>query len=191
MSLTNNKILDEATEQNLVNLIRKGDENAFKRVYYAYYAPLCSIAIRYLSSYDCGREIVQDLFLTIWERRSEWKPDNLKAYLYRSVCNRAINAVKELNYRNEALRKYQIEAASEIQIEQVDMEVRDLLKIVNNAISKLPKRRQLIFILHKSHGLTYKEIAEFLDISEKTVENQMGRAFKFLREELNSVEMTR
>lgn len=188
MSGYGNNNLDHVEEKQLVKLIRKGDEEAFKKIYYAYFAPLCSIAVRYLGSYDSGKEVVQDVFLGIWEKRENWYPEGLKSYLYRSVYNRSINAIKQDKSRMDALKRYQLEAVSSVSIQQNEADKKEISKMVWDAINKLPKRRYLIFTLHKSHGLTYREIAESLEISEKTVENQMGRALKFLRKELHSVD---
>jgi RNA polymerase sigma-70 factor (family 1) len=180
--------IDQSEEKHLVKLVRKGDEESFRKIYLAYYAPLCSIAVRYLGSYDSGKEVVQEVFLGIWEKRENWYPEGLKSYLYRSVYNRCLNAINQDKSRMDALNKYQLEAVASMSIQQSDTDTKKLSKIVWDAINKLPKRRYLIFTLHKTHGLTYREIAESLCISEKTVENQMGRALKFLRKELSSIE---
>ena len=175
----------EALEREHIDKIRQGDECAFKEIFLAYYPRLCALAADYLKSHDLGREVVQEVFLGIWERRRSWHPEGpLRPYLYRAVCNRSINHIKKHQTRREAASHYAKTAViSENNVDH-EFDLKELNKILWEAVAKLPKKRYLIFVLHRRHQLSYKEIAQSMDISVKTVENQMGQALKFLRKEL-------
>lgn len=152
----------------------------------AYYPGLCAFAAEYVGSYNRARDIVQEVFLAIWERRREWEVrGSLKSYLYQAVRNRALNAVRRDDARRRAHDTIGQRAASAVHRTAEDqVYYRQLSEAVEHAIAQLPERRRMVFLLHRKHGFTYAEIAQIMDITSKTVENQMGRALKFLREQL-------
>ncbi|MEX0720798.1 MAG: RNA polymerase sigma-70 factor [Balneolaceae bacterium] len=174
----------DTPEQDLISGIRNGDEKAFQKLFMKYYKQLCSVSAGYLNSYDIGREVVQEVFLSIWEQRAKWNPSGpLQAYLYRAVYNRSINYLKQHKRQNELMRSYHT-AIDEESHSPKEEEQRELSEQVWEKVKELPKKRYLVFVLHRRQGLSYKEIAEYLNISIKTVENQMGQALKFLRDAL-------
>jgi RNA polymerase sigma-70 factor (ECF subfamily) len=176
----------EQCEQQWIEDIRAGDEAAFEEMFRAYYPKLCRFAAEYVDSANRARDLVQDVFLRIWERREEWGVRrSLKAYLYQSVRNRALNQA-----RNEDTKKA-VEDDLEYTTNRRErrtatdaIHANTLSDEVEEAIQALPERRRMAFLLHRRHGLTYKEIACAMDITTKTVENQIGRALKTLRDEL-------
>jgi RNA polymerase sigma factor (sigma-70 family) len=109
----------------------------------------------------------------------------LKPYLYRSVCNRAITYIKKDKKYREAMERYVWFNETDDMTGLFTDEPDEFKSRVWKAIRKLPRRRKLIFLLHKVHGLSYMEIAESLEISVKTVDNQMWQALKFLRNALD------
>ncbi|MDG5767647.1 RNA polymerase sigma-70 factor [Balneolales bacterium ANBcel1] len=167
----------------LAEKIRRGDRKAFTDLYRAYFSELCCFAHRYVESPDIAEEMVQDVFMNIWNRRSEWHIGiHPAAYLYRSVRNRSLDYLK---HRNVVLRWEKTamhETAQSAPSPDLLYEHDELADAVSKAIAKLPERRRTIFVLSRDHELTYREIAEVLDISVKTVETQMGRALKMLRD---------
>ena len=180
-----NSNTNESVELKWVRSVRRGDMQAFKKIFETYYEPLCSVAADFLGSVDLGKDVVQEVFCGIWERKENWGIEGpLKPYLYRSVCNRAISYIKQDKTHREAMERYTRSLATSNVIGLFEDDMDDITNEVWQAIRKLPKRRYLVFILHKVHGLSYKEIAESLDISVKTVDNQMWQALKFLRDEL-------
>lgn len=173
-------------DSDLIEGIRSGDESAFKHVFLTFYAPLSSMAAEFVGSYEIGNEIVHEVFLKIWNRRETWSPYGpLKPYLFQAVCNQAINYNRKEKTRREMMELYyeDIISISNSNSTYNEVELKEMTKAIWKAVKKLPKRRYLIFIMHKAHGLSYKEIALSMEISVKTVENQMGRALKFLRQE--------
>jgi RNA polymerase sigma-70 factor (ECF subfamily) len=169
-----------------VDRIRAGDEEAFRAVFDTYYEDLCRFASQFVSVPSHARDIVQQVFLKIWESRSEWTVHtSLKAYLYQSVRNRALNSVRR-DRASAAMEDRLKEASSSAQERTAEDRYRTarLREQIDAAIARLPTRQKTAFLLQRRHGLSYREIAAVMDITPKTVENHIGRALQFLREEL-------
>ncbi len=172
---------DSEKQQEWLKRIAHDDHEAFKAVFQLYYPQLCSFAQRFVKSREIARELVQNVFEKLWKKRYELKiHTSLKAYLYRGVRNQALDFLKH----QEVVRRWEEESKSvEFTQEWIDEEFHheELLRTVERAIESLPDRRRLIFTLHWSEGLTYREIADVLELSIKTVEAQMGHALKTIR----------
>ena len=172
------------TEENeIVGKIIEGDEKAFEWVFKQYYSKLCGYASRFVYSDESAEEVVQEVFVRFWERSENLNPESsLAAYLYRSVYNTCLNQIKHEkvkdNYRNYVIN-YMDRYADDLQDAE---EQKELLQMVVDAIDELPPRCSEIFKLSRFEGLKYQEIAEHLGISLKTVEVQMGKALRVLRE---------
>ncbi len=178
---------DRDFDKKCIEGIHNRDENAFKLLFMKYYSSMCSIAADYIESYDIGKEVAQEVLLNIWERGKDWQPHGpLKSYLYHAVCKKSLNYIKQDQRRRNAMQRFRFEHELHIVSGNEETEKKELVQQIWKLVKKLPKQRQIIFILQKRHGLTYRQVAEIMEISTKTVENQMGRALKFLREELKS-----
>ncbi len=193
-SIASERVLDRyplgamnESEHQWATRIRCGDRQAFKDMFYAYYPGLCAFAAEYVGSYDRARDVVQEVFLTIWERRREWTlRGSLKAYLFQAVRNRALNEVRNHGTRRRAYDAVERQTTSTPQRTAEDrVYYRQLSEAVRRAVAQLPPRRRMVFLLHRNHGFSYAEIAQIMDITSKTVENQMGRALKSLRAQLS------
>ena len=172
-----------------IERLRKGDEQAFEKLFRAHYSKLCGFAADYLNSVDRARDIVQDAFLKIWRYRNDIEIRvSLKSYLYQTVRNRALNEARNSKTRDGTLEVLKNEVESRKTRTAVDkIEMDKLTDEVNEAISELPERRRMAFLLHRRHGFTYREIAQIMEIAPKTVENQIGRALKSLRSQLEGL----
>ena len=141
-----------------------------------YYRPLCLYASRFGLGTGPVEDLVQDAFIAYWEKeRAGTAPDSPKSYLYRTVHNRCI----------DALRRAGRELPSEVDPQLPDEEAVDrsfLWARLWTAIDRLPERRRQILLLNKRDGLTCSEIALRMGISEATVRNQLAKALKSLRE---------
>ena len=173
-----------APHGDLVARLARGDRAAFEAVFHEHYVSLVRFAEAMLRSREAGEDIVQEVLLNLWRQRENLRiDDSLRAYLYRAVRNRALNSVRNDRVRREALPDLVKEspepAASEVGLLEGELEA-----AVRAAIAQLPPRCREIFELSRFKGLRYVEIAETLGISVKTVETQMGRALKILRERL-------
>ncbi len=149
------------------------------------YAELCHFVLQFVRSRPVAEELVQDLFLRIWERRQSWEEElPSRSYLYQAARNRALDHLKHegIAERASAYQPDKDEALTPDVDQQLDAE--DLRTALHTAIEQLPDRTRQVFILCKGHGLTYPQVAEALGISVKTVEAQMGRAFRILRQRL-------
>ncbi|MEO5643153.1 MAG: RNA polymerase sigma-70 factor [Bacteroidia bacterium] len=167
----------------IVPAIRDGNEVAFKQLFHFYYEPLCRYATGIIKSADEAEEIVQQVFLRIWERRTELNITvSFKAYLYRSVHNASLNHKQRnkdhLRFDDVQLRVVHAAEASH------EMDVKTLEKEIEKALDALPPQCRKVFEFSRFEELKYREIAELLDISIKTVENQMGKALRIMRERL-------
>lgn len=171
----------EKTEKIWTRAIRGGDAAAFERLFRAYFNSLIAYARRYIQDTTIAEDIIQDVFVNVWNRRKQLDPDkSIKSYLYASVKNRALNHLRRL----ESDRKYH---TSETLLTAIDLSPEEkwhrtvLVRSIESAVNQLPKKCREVFILSKYHQLTYKEIAQVLGLSVNTVETQMVRALKVVR----------
>jgi RNA polymerase sigma-70 factor (ECF subfamily) len=175
----------DLTEDNGLYLkIREGDERAFQTLFRKYYAVLCNYARQIMDDKVLAEETVQDMFVKIWEKRQALTIEtSVKNYFFRSVRNHCLNQIQHEKIKKQYAGRVLESARQEIDPEQNFIEV-DLLRRIEESIASLPPKRREIFRLSREQGMKYKEIAEALTISEKTVEAQMGLALKHLRNEL-------
>lgn len=165
--------------------IAGGDRMAFEALFRLHYRALCAFASGYLKDADKAEDLVQDLFFRLWlDREKVQVTTSVKAYLYASVRNRCLNAVKA-GAKVRALNE-EVEDRSETDMLSEDEHTERIAR-VQAAIESLPEERRKVFKLSRYEGLKYHEIAERLGISVKTVENQMGSALKSLRLELQDL----
>jgi len=172
--LTNLSILDK---------IKSGDAEAFEMVFNEHYQPLCFYALKILGDKDDAEEVVQNMFVNFWNKREQVSiTGSLKSYLYQSVHNASLNVIKH----EKVKRDYEDYKTYVSDLEDVSdtMESGELNKRIEYLVMAMPPERKKIFLLSRVDGLRHKEIADKLGISVKTVENQIGRALKFLRTEL-------
>lgn len=172
-------------EEAWVAEISGGNHRAFARLFQVYYAGLCRFVKGYVRSSAVAEDLVQNVFMDIWERRHQWAVRrSLKAYLYGAARNQALMYLRHEEVRRRSKRQQRsLERVGEADVE-VALYDKELQALVQHAIDILPERRRQIFLLSRRHDLTYAEIATVLGISVKTVETQMGRALGFLRERL-------
>jgi RNA polymerase sigma-70 factor (ECF subfamily) len=145
---------------------------------------MCHFASQFLHDSQMAEETVQEFFVHLWEKRQGLNIEtSVKQYFFRSVRNQCLNHLQHQKIRNRYAGKVMEALQQEPDPEQTYLEV-DLIRRIEKAIESLPPKRQEIFRLSREQGLKYKEIAEQLNLSVKTVEAQMGLALKHLRDEL-------
>ena len=167
----------------LARQLISGNSKAYDFLMESYYKKLCAYAYTLTKDHANAEDIVQTVFVEIWINRRKINPDlSIKSYMYRSVYNGFIDQYRKRKPVTYLEKKY-LEAI-DLVIESEREDVDELIKIVNNEIEKLPSKCKKIFLLNKKEGLTHIEISEYLDISIKTVEGHMTRAFKILGEKL-------
>jgi RNA polymerase sigma-70 factor (ECF subfamily) len=166
--------------------IQKGDEGAFERLFKTYYFDLSRFVWRYVESKAIAEELVQEVFADIWENRAQWNPTrSLKLYLYQSVKHRALDYLKHEKVREKYDPKWMKKKENPTIDFQDPRREQQVRAAINREIEALPTRSKMTYKLHRYDGLTYKEIAEVMDVSVKTVESQMTRTLKRLRKRLS------
>lgn len=169
-------------EQNLYGALQEGNETAFEMIFKTYYQPLCNYAYSFLNDRDEAEEIVQSSFVSVWEKRHEIEiRTSFKSYLYRMVRNACLNLIKHQRVKQQhaAVSSWGGEPAHEHVSERVI--AHELEHRISLAMKELPEQCRLVFQLSRFEELRYQEIADQLNISVKTVENQMGKALKIMR----------
>lgn len=172
------------TESELVKALSKGEIKAFNELFQIYGNRIYLFAFGYLKSKPETEELVQDVFLKVWERRFELK-DNLsfKAYIFTI----AFNIIRKHFVKGALTAKYfEQQIIDDLDLNTVHrIDYASTKKLVDQIIDQLPPKRKEVFIKSRFEGCTVKEIAKELGTSPKTVENQLGEALKFIREHLN------
>lgn len=168
-------------ESILISHLKDGDENAYVYLVKTYHNTLSNYAFSLTKDWAMAEDIVQELFLYIWKNRKKLdKIYSLKNYLFKIAYHQFVNAYRKKNALT-ALERIYMEAIDEA----VDNSNSEILKrkieIITDGISKLPKKCKETFLLSKKEGLTNYEIAEYLNISVKTVEGHIAKAFRLLR----------
>ncbi|MDR0825495.1 MAG: RNA polymerase sigma-70 factor [Prevotella sp.] len=167
--------------------IKDGDIKAFEQVFRQYYTSLYMYAFGITGKKEVSEEIVQELFYTLWKDRGTLDITlSLKNYLYGAVRNKSLQycehrRVKD-RYREQALSMNEIPEDTP----QEQLEYKELEDMINRTLNKLPDRRLRIFRMHRMEGKKYKEIAELLSISVKTVEAEMTKTYQLLRQEIDN-----
>jgi RNA polymerase sigma-70 factor (ECF subfamily) len=174
--------MNPAEEQNILEALRHNDRQAFEQIFRDSYKPLKAYAFRFVNDLATAENMVQDIFLKLWQNRHSLViTTSLVHYLFRSVRNHSLNHLEKTRVRTGYLRMQMEKTQDEEDFSAFYPEI-GLLEKIESAISALPPKRQEIFRLAREEGLKYREIADQLDLSVKTVEAQMTLALKQLRE---------
>lgn len=176
-------------EQQQLRRIRKGDILSFEELFRLSYQGMYSYAKTLVRSGEIAEEVVQDVFYNIWKNRETLRiVRNWQSYLYRSVYNNAMMSLrrtrKETILESDKFTELEGSTPDPSQV----MEYREVSEMVTRTIGELPDRTREIFLLNREEGLRYNEIADRLSISVKTVEANMGKALRALREGLGKYE---
>ncbi len=161
-------------------------KSGYEALFREHYEGLCTYAHFYLKDYAAAEEVVQDLFFNLWKKREELEiTTSIKSYLYKAARNHCLNVLKHIEVR-ENYKKMNEEQRSVSELQGTnELEAVELEERIKAAIDQLPPERKKIFLMSRYEDLKYREIAEKLNISVKTVEAQMGKALRFLKEQLS------
>ena len=168
-----------SSDLELVEAIKGDDQKAYRALFDRYYKYLLVTAYAYVKDENTIRDLTQDVFFEIWRKRNSLNISNVKAYLRRSVINKSLNYIKAQRMDFEDSNdSFDVPDRARV---QEDLEASQLQNVINKAIEGLPDRCRIIFVMRRMEELSLKEIAGKLDISPKTVENQLTKAIKILR----------
>jgi RNA polymerase sigma-70 factor (ECF subfamily) len=169
----------------IIEALAKQDEAAFEKVFKTHFKNLHAYAFTIIKEGAAAEEVVQQVFFKLWERSDQLSiSGSVAAYLYRAVYNESLNYLKHQKVRStyQSHVSYNMKNASDSASKKISL--KELEKRLGQAMNDLPEQCRTIFQLSRFEELRYREIAEHLGISVKTVENQMGKALKLLRMKL-------
>ena len=172
-------------EKELIALLKINDQKAFGKFFELYHKSLCLLALKIVRDNDQAKDIVQEVFIKLWKNRQRLEiRGSLFAYLKRATVNTALNYIESPGVlRSQPLEKTDLTFHSRNATDQ-PLAYDELKQKADDAIQKLPVRTRTIFILIRSEEMSYKEVADSVGISMKTVEKEMMKALRLLREAL-------
>lgn len=172
------------SDQELVEMIQTGNLEAFDFLFKKYSDRLFGFALKYLKSKEEAEELVQDVFLKIWENRKKLdKESSLKSYLFTISYHQICRFYRKKNYQERLLNETRLTSGSSFSMDD-SIDYHSVLEQVDRLIEKLPPRQKSIFVKSRKEGKTTREIAEELKIAPGTVDNQISEALKFIRKNL-------
>ncbi len=166
----------------LIRLIQYGDEKAFNYIFDTYFVPMCRYGYIYLNSREEAEEVALDIFIHLWEKRLELNIRlSLKSYLFQSMRNRCLNALRDKK------QTCPLETIGELKQEEYPfLEMQELNRLIEEAVLSLPEKCREVFQRSREEQQTYQEIATEMHISTKTVEAQISKALKRIKEHLGN-----
>lgn len=172
----------------ILTKIKEGNIKAFEEIFRRYYSPLCWHAAGITGDMESAEEIVEELFYVFWKDRERLQIfQSLKSYLYKAVRNAALQHCEHKDVK-ERYREYVLagNAPDDVSDPHRQMEYEELQGIIRHTLDKLPGRRHRIFEMHRLEGKKYAEIASSLSLSVKTVEAEMTKALRTLKNEIDN-----
>lgn len=172
------------SDNELLSLFKSNPELGMEAIFREYYPYVSTVVYRILDDSGSAEDIAQEVFLTIWKKRDSFEiKSSLKAYLGRAARNKALNHIRDNRVKTDGSEELP-DVPDFGSRPQHDMEGVELRKRVKQLIDMLPERCRYVFVLSRFENLTYKEIAAQMGIAEKTVENQISKALKFMKQGL-------
>lgn len=173
---------ENLSDESLFELIKKNDKEAFEELYDRFSSLLYLHAYRMLRDQEEARDVVQEMFINLWEKKESIVINTVSAYLYSSIRNRVLDKISKEKSKSkyiESMRFYQVNYNHEIPDRQ--LYEKELKTLIEKEIDCMPKRMREIFILSRFEYLTHRKISEKLGISEATVKKQVNNALKILK----------
>lgn len=178
--------MSDSEVRDLINEIAASNSRAsFKRLYMLYYKKLFNLAKSFVKVDEAAEEITDDVFLNLWIQRSKLTSiNNFTYYCYTAIKNKSLTYLAKTKVKNIAITDINIEIADTSASGEDNLICENLTKVINASLARLPEQCRLVFKLLREDGLKYREVAELLDISVKTVEYHMGNALKRLTQDI-------
>jgi len=176
--------MQEISQENILTRLKSNDKAALKDLFQLHHAGVCAAIFRIIKDRNTVEDLAQEVFLRFWQKRETINvSSSLQAYLRRMAVNEALGHLRKKKMFEEEINNDTLAgAAPGVEHQYLHGELEEHIKM---AIDVLPPRCRTVFQLSRFEELSYREIAEQLNISIKTVENQMGKALKILRKELH------
>lgn len=182
------KHLKNHTDEALVVLLNNDDQKAFLEIYDRYKNELATHLVRLLHSYELAEEVLQDVFMMLWEKRHDMDASkSVPAYLYRSAINKTKNVFRKMANDNRLREEFLIyfRVANNNSVEEW-IENKEIQQLLQTLLDRLPPQQKKVYMLCKLDGLSYKEVSEQLKISITTVNSHIRNANIFLKGEIKN-----
>jgi RNA polymerase sigma-70 factor (ECF subfamily) len=175
-------MIQELPEEDIINAIREGNAVAFQHVFDSCYTSLCAYAFTILRDAPEGEDVVQSVFMKLWEKRDSLEiKQSVRSYLFKAVYNQCLNLIEHRAVKTKfrAYSQLTVDASGDAEVFPDELEEK-----IRVAVDNLPPQCRKIFVMSRYEGLRYPEISSRLNISVNTIQNQICKALRLLREEL-------
>ena len=169
------------TEEELFGLIRRHNKTAFAELFNRYWRKAYLIAYSKIHEREATEEIVQELFILLWDKRESLSIHNFRSYLYTSVKNKCLNYIESQIVQKKHWDHYKTFLPKTADAADNHVEYNDLMDAIRVGMQNLPQKTQKVFRLNRLEGRTIPEIAQDLNLSEKAIEYHLSRSLKELR----------
>ena len=175
---------EDLSDKDLAALFEKNSEQAMEVLFRRHYTYLCQAVFRVILDEHLAEDLVQEVFFELWKKHRRLSiTTSYGAYLRRAAINKTLNYIRD-HRRVKFDNQEDLPLAASLTDAVQQLEKAELQELIDQAIDRLPERCRVIFVLSRFEDLTYREIAANLGISEKTVENQIAKALRWLRQAL-------
>jgi RNA polymerase sigma-70 factor (family 1) len=178
------------SDSELLDAIRQGDVNAFAELFRRYWKKLHTVAMSKVRCEEVAKEIVQELFISLWEKRATLTINQVHSYLLIAIKNRILNYVASQNVLKKHWDYYREFIPSADKVTENDVQLNDLTAALEKSIEQLPQKSKLIFKLNRLDGQSIPDIATKLNLSEKAIQYHITSSLKKLRLQLRDFVLT-
>lgn len=176
------KLFENTSDQELVRKIKTGAKGAYQELFERYAPRIYNFSLAYLKNKPDAEELVQDVFMKIWEKRSDLdQTKNIKAFIFKVAVNTIYDFIRKKNIENAFNNFVKSNSNPDRNNTWHEVIFENMKQNLQKLVAQLPKQQQKIFYLSKEKGLTNNEIAKQLNVSKRTVENHLYRAISFLK----------
>ncbi len=171
-----------AADEEILTMLSNGNQKSIDLLFDNYYTYLCNVIYRAINDASYAEDIVQEIFSDIWRKRESINiQSSLRAYLRRAAVNRSLNHIRKQRMKFDENEEAIVDIQSDTIDGQKEMEKDELEQRIHDCIDSLPPKCKLVFSMSRFENMSYQEIADRLDLSIKTVENQISKALRILR----------
>jgi len=168
------------SDETLLALLQKDADKAIELLFRQYYSYVCKMVYQVVPEANVAEDLAQDIFFEMWRRKDQIQVTSIRAYLRRAALNRTLNYLRNRKIKWDDEQVLPTLESPDTPTSAL-VETAELEKMIDAAIDQLPEKCRMVFVLSRFEELSYQEIADELGISVKTVENQIGKALKYLR----------
>lgn len=169
------------TEQDLITSLKQGDEGAYNYIFKHYWKMLYAQAHAKLQSREAAEEVVQEIFVTLWEKRNSLLITNLTLYLRVALRNKCIDQIRKKIVKEKSWNYYQTFLPHQSNTTQETVAYNNLMEAMENGMASLPEKTKKVFKLSRLEGKSVPDVAQLIQLSEKSVEYHLTKSLKTLK----------